>query len=60
MSLTFAGWQKVDELKRSVRNSRRAFVAMEFPNPAKTAEDYFFQNTLLDKYLVPAVKQNGI
>jgi hypothetical protein len=32
---------------------------MEFPNPAKTAENYFFQNILLDKYLVPAVKQTG-
>jgi hypothetical protein len=44
-SLTLGGWQKYEELQRSVKDSRRAFVAMEF------------QNTLLDKYLVPAVKQ---
>jgi hypothetical protein len=57
MSLTFAGWQKVEELRRSVKNSRKAFVAMEFPNPEKTEANYFFQNKLLDKYLVPAVKK---
>jgi hypothetical protein len=59
IGLTFAGWQKAEELKRSVKESRRAFVAMEFPNLGKTGENYFFQNTLLDKYLVPAVKQTG-
>jgi hypothetical protein len=59
VSLTLAGWQKYEELLRSVRDSRRAFVAMEFPNPEKTSENYFFQNTLLDKYLVPAVKKAG-
>jgi hypothetical protein len=58
-SLTFAGWQKAEELRRSIKESRRAFVAMEFPNSQKTEENYFFQNTLLDKYLVPAVKQTG-
>jgi hypothetical protein len=59
ISLTFAGWQKVVELRRSVKDSRKAFVAMEFPNPEKTEANYFFQNTLLDKYLVPAVKKAG-
>jgi hypothetical protein len=59
VSLTLAGWQKYEELQRSVKDSRKAFVAMEFPNPDKTAENYFFQNTLLDKYLIPAVKQTG-
>ena len=59
MSLTFAGWQKVEELRRSVKDSRKAFVAMEFPNPEKTTENYFFQNTLVDKYLVPAAKKAG-
>jgi hypothetical protein len=59
MSLTFAGWQKVEELRRSVKDSRKAFVAMEFPNSEKTEANYFFQNTLLDKYLVPAVKKAG-
>jgi hypothetical protein len=48
---------KVQELRRSVQNGRKAFVAMEFPT--KTGENYFFQNTLLDDYLVPAVKQTG-
>ena len=59
VSLTLAGWQKYEELQRSVKESRKAFVAMEFPDAAKTEENYFFQNTLLDKYLVPAVKQTG-
>jgi nucleoside 2-deoxyribosyltransferase len=59
VSLTLAGWQKYEELQRSVKNSRKAFVAMEFIDSDKTAENYFFQNTLLDKYLVPAVKETG-
>jgi hypothetical protein len=59
VSLTLAGWQKYEELQRFVKDSRKAFVAMEFPNPKKTRDNYFFQNTLLDKYLVPAVKQAG-
>jgi hypothetical protein len=59
VSLTLAGWQKYEELQRSVKHSRKAFVAMEFPNPEKTTENYFFQNTLLDKYLVLAVKKTG-
>jgi hypothetical protein len=59
MSLTLAGWQKAEELRRSVKDSRKAFVAMEFPSPEKTGENYFFQNMLLDRYLVPAVKQAG-
>ena len=58
-SLTLNGWQKYEELQRSVKDSRKAFVAMEFPNPQKTEENYFFQNTLLDEYLVPAVKKTG-
>jgi hypothetical protein len=59
IGLTFSGWQKAEELRRSVEVSRKAFVAMEFPSPEKAGENYFFQNTLLDKYLVPAVKQTG-
>jgi hypothetical protein len=59
VSLTLAGWQKYEELQRSVIDSRKAFVAMEFPNPDKTTVNYFFQNTLLDKYLVPAAKKAG-
>jgi nucleoside 2-deoxyribosyltransferase len=59
VSLTLDGWQKYEELKRSVKNSRRAFVAMEFSRPERTEVNYFFQNTLLDEYLVPAVKKTG-
>jgi nucleoside 2-deoxyribosyltransferase len=58
-SLTLAGWQKYEELQRSVKNSRKAFMAMEFPSSAKTTANYFFQNTLLDEYLIPAVKKTG-
>lgn len=29
--LTFIGWQKYEELKRSVTNSKKAFMAMKFP-----------------------------
>jgi hypothetical protein len=57
-SLTLGGWQKYEELRRSVKDSRRAFVAMEFPKSTIT-ENYFFQYTLLDKYLVPAVREIG-
>jgi hypothetical protein len=59
VSLSFAGWQKYEELKRSVKESRRAFVAMDFANLENRGKNYFFQETLLDKYLVPAVKQTG-
>ena len=58
VSLTMAGWQKYEELQRSVNNSRKAFVAMEFPKEADE-QRYFFQETLLDKYLIPAVKKTG-
>jgi hypothetical protein len=59
VSLTLRGWQKYEELQRSVKNSRKAFVAMEFPSSARTTANYFFQNTLLDEYLIPAVKKTG-
>jgi hypothetical protein len=58
-SLKLTGWQKYEELQRSVKDSRKAFVAMEFPSSAKTTANYFFQNTLLDEYLIPAVKKTG-
>ena len=58
VSLTMGGWQKYEELRRSVKNSRKAFVAMEFPKEGSD-QNYFFQETLFDKYLVPAVKQTG-
>ena len=59
VSLTMRGWQKFEELQRSVKDSRKAFVAMEFPSSERATENYFFQNTLLDSYLIPAVKQTG-
>jgi hypothetical protein len=59
VSLTLRGWQKYDELQRSVKDSRRAFVAMEFPSSEKNTENYFFQNRLLDEFLVPPVKKTG-
>jgi hypothetical protein len=58
VSLTLAGWQKYEELKRLVKDSRKAFVAMEFPKEGGK-ENYFFQETLLDKFLIPAVKKTG-
>ena len=58
VSLTLAGWQKYEELRRSVKYSRKAFVAMEFPKE-RSEQNYFFQETLFDKYLVPAVKKTG-
>lgn len=57
-SLTLAGWQRYEEILRSIKDSRKAFVAMEFPVTGRS-ENYFFQNTLLDKYLVPTVRQTG-
>jgi hypothetical protein len=59
LSLTFLGWQKYSELQRSIKDSRKAFVAMEFPDPNKKEKNYFFQDILLEKYLVPAAKQAG-
>jgi hypothetical protein len=58
-SLTLEGWQKYEELRRSVKDSRKAFVAMEFASLERINENYFFQTTLLDKYLIPAVKKTG-
>jgi hypothetical protein len=58
-SLTLAGWQKYEELQRSVKESRKAFVAMAFIDSENTTTNYFFQRTLMEQYLVPAVKQTG-
>ena len=59
VSLTLTGWQKYEELQRSVKDSRKAFVAMEFPSPERPKENYFFQTTLLEQYLIPAAKKAG-
>jgi hypothetical protein len=58
MSFTLGGWEKYEELKRFIKESRKAFVAMEFPDP-NAGKDYFFQEMLLDQYLVPAVRKTG-
>jgi hypothetical protein len=59
ISLSFSGWKKFEELKRSVSDSRKAFMAMEFVDPDRKDRDYFFQNELFEQCLVPAVKQAG-
>jgi hypothetical protein len=58
VSLTLAGWQKYEELARSVNDSRKAFVAMEFPDQSRP-ENYFFQTRLLDEFRVPAARKTG-
>jgi hypothetical protein len=57
VSLTLAGWKKYEFLQLSVKDSRKAFVAMEFINSEKTAENYFFQTTLLNNFLIPTLKE---
>jgi len=32
---------------------------MEFPSPERPKENYFFQTTLLEQYLIPAAKKAG-
>ena len=59
IALTLFGWQKFEELRRSITDSRKAFVAMAFVNPEKPEEDYFFQNELLDRHLIPAVRERA-
>jgi hypothetical protein len=58
-SLTLNGWQKYEELQRSIKDSRKAVVAMEFQSLERAEVNYFFQTKLLDEYLVPAVKKTG-
>ena len=53
-----AGWQKYEELQRFVTVSRRAFVAMEFPSKI-TRKELLLSDTLLDNYLIPAVRSTG-
>ncbi len=57
LSLTFNGWQKYEELKRSVKDSRKAFMAMEFAKD--NSDNYYFQNIMFPKYLKDAVKKTG-
>ena len=59
VSLTFVGWQKYEELKRSIEDSKKAFIAMKFFDKDDKKTDYYFQNELLDNYLKPAVEETG-
>ena len=54
VSLTLSGWNKYEEMDRKIR-SRSAFVAMKFKS--SDGENYYFQDVLLPKYLVDAVRQ---
>jgi hypothetical protein len=54
ISLTLSGWNKYEELDR-ITHGRAGFVAMKFKSP--DGADYYFQDELLPKYLVDAVKQ---
>jgi hypothetical protein len=59
LRLTLSGWYKYDELRRSIKDSRRAFVAMDFYDPEKDGVDYFFQTELLYNYLRPEALKIG-
>jgi nucleoside 2-deoxyribosyltransferase len=49
LSLTLSGWKIYEELKRSVKDTRKAFMAMEFINPKKDeGNHYYFQKELFD------------
>ena len=54
--MTLSGWNHYEELDRKIR-SKTAFIAMKFRTD--DAENYYFQDELLPKYLVAAVKQTG-
>lgn len=56
LSLTLPGWNKYEELDRKIR-SKTAFIAMKFRS--NDGANYYFQDELLPKYLVTAVKQTG-
>ena len=56
LSLTLSGWNKYEELDRKIR-SKTAFIAMKFR--IDDGANYYFQDELLPKYLVAAVKQTG-
>jgi hypothetical protein len=49
--LTFEGWRRLDELERSVSDSRTAFMAMKFGRP--------HTDTLYRDFLKPAVAYTG-
>ena len=43
IALTLFGWQKFEELRRSITDSRKAFVAMAFVNPKNPKKIIFFR-----------------
>ena len=51
VNLTLAGWTRVNELMRTAKDSRKAFMAMKFGTPQL---DRFFQD-----HFKPAVRQTG-
>lgn len=51
LSLTFAGWQYFNELKKSASSYRKAFMAMKFGDEAL--------NWMLDNVFRPSVEQTG-
>ncbi len=56
VSLTLLGWETYETLDRN-NKSKTAFVAMKFKSSDDA--DYYFQDELLPKYLMAAVKQAG-
>jgi len=49
--LTFLGWKRYEELKRSISDSRKAFMAMKFGDKEL--------DSVVDEYFKPAVDQTG-
>jgi nucleoside 2-deoxyribosyltransferase len=49
--LTFRGWERYEELRRTTKDSRKAFMAMEFGDPE--LNDFF------EDHFKPAVKATG-
>lgn len=50
-NLTFKGWEKYDELKRTSKESRLAFMAMQYDNE--------LLDRIFNEVIIPAVKETG-
>ncbi len=61
LSLTLYGWQKYEELRHSVENSKKAFLAMEFYSEEKEKKgiDYYFQKKIYPDFLKKSVEDTG-
>ncbi len=61
LQLTFLGWQKYEELRHSVENSKKAFLAMEFYSEEKEQKgiDYYFQKKIYPDFLKKSVEDTG-